>query len=84
MFHAKCSDTNKKPSRDLKRINGNVLPFSDVDNNELFLEKENKAKLLNSTPSFTIQSLLDEMPGPNFKSDEFMGKAFTPAEFLQA
>ena len=36
-----------------------------------------------------MQSLLDEMPGQNFETDEFIGKTitskyFAPAEFLQA
>ena len=44
----------------------NVLPFSHIDNNELFLEMENKTELIDTTPSFSIQSLLDEMPGQNF------------------
>ena len=65
------------------------MPFSSVDNNELYLEMENKANLMNSTPSFSIQSLLDEMPGQNFETDEFLSdtissKYFTPAEFLQS
>ena len=55
----------------------NVVPFSRVNNNELFLEMENEAKLLNLTPSFTIQSLLDEMHRQNFETDEFMGKTIT-------
>ena len=97
-LHVKCSGTNQKSFLDKKLKNENwlcftcttnVLPFSHIDNNELFLELENKTKLLNSTPSFTIQSLLDEMPGQNFETDEFMGetitsKYFTPAELLQA
>ena len=49
---------------------------------------ENKANLLNSTPSFTIQSLLDEMPSQNFETNDLMAenissKYFTPAEFLE-
>ena len=65
-----------------------LLAFSHLDNNELFLEMENKANLLNSTPSFTIQSLLDEMPGQNFETNDFLAenissKYFTPAEFLE-
>ena len=52
----------------------------------------NKVSLPNSDfnnvmPSFTIQSLLDQMPGQNFETDDFMGetitsKYFTPSEFL--
>ena len=97
-FHVKCAGTTQKSFLDTKRKNENWLcfgcitkdlPFSHIDNNELFLELENKTKLLNSTPSFTIQSLLDEMPGQNFETDEFMSETitsryFTPAEFLQA
>ena len=64
-FHVKCSGTNKNSFLDIKRKNGNwvcfgcvtkEMPFSCVDNNELLLEMENKANLINSTPSFTIQS----------------------------
>ena len=50
-----------------------LLAFSQLDNNELFLEMENKANLLNPTPSFTIQSLLDEMPAQNFETNDFIG-----------
>ena len=64
------------------------MPFSCVDNNELLLEMENKANLINSTPSFTIQSLLDDMPGQNFDTDEFMSESISskylkPSEFLE-
>ena len=43
---------------------------------------------INSMPSFTIKSLLDQMPGQNFETDEFMSetitsKYFTPSEFLE-
>ena len=96
-FHVKCSGTTKNKFLDLKLKNekwvcfncvSNLMPFSRVDNNELFLEMENKANLINSTPSFSIESLLDEMPGQNFETDEFMSdtissKYFTPAEFLE-
>ena len=64
------------------------MPFSHIDNNELFLELENKSSLINTTPSFTIQSLLHQMPGQNFETDEFMSesispKYFTPSEFFE-
>ena len=60
---------------------------SHIDNNELFLEMENKTELIDSTSSFTIQSLLNKMPGQNFETDEFMSesissKYFTLSEFL--
>ena len=96
-FHLKCSGITKNIFLELKLKNekwicfkcvSNLLPFSHLDNNELFLEMENKANLLNSTPCFTIHFLLDEMPGQNFETNDFMGenissKYFTPAEFLE-
>ena len=42
---------------------------------------ENKNDLLNSTPSFTIQSLLDQMPGQNFETDEFMSESISSKYF---
>ena len=95
-FHVKCSATSKKIFFDLKARNeswdctkclSKILPFSQIDNEELFLELENKSNLINATPSFTFQSLLDQMPGQNFETDEFMSesissKYFTPSEFL--
>ena len=62
--------------------------FSCVDNNEVLFEMENKKNLINSTPSFTIQSLLDNMPGQHFDTDEFMSetissKYFKPSKFLE-
>ena len=96
-FHVKCSGTSKKDFLQLKIDNGkwicfncvsNVMPFSSIDNNELFLDINNISNLISSPPSFTIQSLLDQMPGQNFETDEFMSetissKYFTPSEFLE-
>ena len=74
-FHVKCSGTSTRIFLDLKSRNmswdctkclSGILPFSQVDNNELFLELENKSNLVNSSPSFSIQCLLDQMPGQNF------------------
>ena len=58
----------------------NVLPFSHIDNNELFLEMEKKTELIDTTPSFSIQSLLDKMPGQNFETDEFMSESESESE----
>ena len=97
-FHVKCSGTSKQS---FLKLNSNgdfwtcyncvskLMPFSQIDNNELFLESQNKTQLFNDAPSFTIQSLLDKMPGQNFETDEFMSesissKYFTPSEFLQS
>ena len=100
-FHVKCCGITQRNFRDLKSRNeswyctkclSNVLPFSSLDNNELYLEMETTpittSDSVKSMPSFTIQSLLDEMPGQNFETDEFMSesitsKYFTPSEFLQ-
>ena len=96
-FHVKCAGTTKQSFLKLKSNNekwicfkcvSSTLPFSGIDNNDLFLEMENKATLINTTPSFTIQSLLDQMSGQNFETDEFMSesissKYYTPAEFLK-
>ena len=43
---------------------------------------------ISSMPSFTIQSLLDQMMGQNFENDEFLGdiitsKYFTPLKLLE-
>ena len=63
-----------------------------LDNNELYLEMQAtpipSSDFVQGMPSFTIQSLLDEMPGQNFGTDEFMSesissKYFTPSQFLE-
>ena len=100
-FHVKCSGTSKQKFIDLQSCGeswdctkclSSRMPFVGLDNNELYLEMENtpipSSDSIRSMPSFTIQSLLDEMPGQNFETDEFMSesitsKYFTPSEFLQ-
>ena len=96
-FHAKCSDTsqsflklkNKNETWTCYNCVSKLLPFSGIDNNELFLELQNKPNLINATPSFTIKSLLHQMPGQNFETDEFMSegissKYFNPSEFIES
>ena len=71
----------------------NNLPFSSLDNNELYLELNNASlpESISSSismPSFTIQSLLDKMPGQNFDTDDFLSetitsKYFSPSHFLE-
>ena len=67
-FYVKCSGTTTQGFLGIKSRNeswgctkclSKLFPFSEIDNDELFLEMENKSNLINSTPSFTIQSLLD-------------------------
>ena len=69
----------------------NSLPFADLDENETYLEF-NVSRISDSNwinkPSFTIQSLLDQMPGQKFESDEFLSnsissKYYKPSEFLE-
>ena len=97
-FHVKCSGTSKQSFLKLKNKNktwtcyncvSKLLPFSGIDNNELFLELQNKPNLINATPSFTIQFLLDQMPGQNFETGQFMSegissKYFTPSKFIES
>ena len=62
------------------------LPFSMLTNNDLFFEMHGLPTYENQ-PSFSIQSLLDEMPGhkddeSDFLSNSVSSKYYTPAEFL--
>ena len=48
----------------------------------------NKTEVIDTTPSFTIQLLLHQMPAQNFTTNEFMSesipsKYFTHSEFLK-
>ena len=76
-----------------KKYSSKLLPFSNIDNNELYLEMQAtpipSSDIVQGMPSFTIQSLLDEMPGQNYETDEFMSesktsKYFTPSQFLES
>ena len=68
------------------------MPFTGIDNNNLHLEIQitplrDDDIIIRESQSFTIQSLLDKMPGQNFETDEFMSesissKYYTPSEFL--
>ena len=69
-----------------------TLPFANIDNEKLKLTMQAKDTIfgdhVNLSPSFTIQSLLDKMPGSmNDSSDDFLtdsisSKYYTPSEFL--
>ena len=65
-FHVKCADIMQQAFLEMK-----------TSNHELYLEIENKSTLINSKPIFTIQSLLDEMPGQTFETDEFMSESIS-------
>ena len=51
---------------------------------DIFLENTER---LSNLPSFSIQSLLDQLPGQNFSTDDFLSdsiesKYYTPAQFI--
>ena len=69
----------------------NSLPFADPDEKETYLEF-NISRISDSNwinkPTFTIQSLLDQIPGQKSESDEFLSnsissKCYKPSEFLE-
>ena len=73
------------------KCSSKLLPFSNLDNHELYLEMPAtpipSPGIVQGMPSFTIQSLLDEMPGHNYETDETMSetsKYFTHSQFLES
>ena len=67
------------------------LPFSAINNDDLLLTIEGfdkkSAGFLKNVPSFSIQSLIDKLPGEKFDTDEFISdniesKYYTPAQFI--
>ena len=67
------------------------LPFSAVTNDDLLLTIEaldkKSAEFLKNVPSFSIQTLIDKLPGQKFDTDEFISdntesKYHTPAQFV--
>ena len=69
----------------------NTLPFSSTSDDGFLLNlhglSNNNAEQVSNLPSFSIQSLLDQLPGQNFNTDEFLSdsiesKYYTPAQFM--
>jgi len=69
------------------------LPFAKVNHNVFSAVihglSESYNDVLSALPSFTIQSLLDQMPAQKFNTDEFLSytinsKYYTPTEFIEA
>ena len=67
------------------------LPFSNITDNDMLLTLHGFtsacSEKLSNIPSFTIQSLLDQMPGQKFSTDEFLSDSiestyYTPAQFI--
>jgi len=95
-YHIICSRTKKANfplPRDWRcdKCTLTLLPgFSLSDDNLLlFLQgfTSDEADKLSNLPSFSIQSLLDQLPGTNFGTDEFLSNSidsryYTPAQFI--
>ena len=80
-YHLSCSNTKSKDFPLPKDWHCNkcslkCLPFSTITDDNLLLNlqglsSENTERLSN-LPSFSIQSLLDQLPGQNFSTDDFL------------
>ena len=98
-FHLKCSRETKDVFSRLKeraenwdctKCSSTLFPYSNVDDDKLYFEIKSlpDSDQINFAPSFSIQSLLDQFPGQNFDTDEFLSdtissKYYTPSEFVQ-
>ena len=102
-FHVKCSGTSKELFLQLENDNGkwicfncvsNVMPFSIIDNNWLFLDINNKSTLIPGPPTpTTTTKLYHKIPTrrnarANLRNFELMSETissryFTPSEFLE-
>ena len=67
------------------------LPFSSISDDRFILTmkgfSEESVDKLSKLPSFSIQSLLDQLPGQKISSDQFLSNSiesryFTPAQFI--
>ena len=95
-FHIKCSDTKKvnfplPPDWQCNQCVLKLLPCSTLSDNNLLLFLKgftsDEIDNLSNLPSFNIQSLLDQISGQNFNTDEFLShsinsKYYTPAQFI--
>jgi hypothetical protein len=99
-FHSKCSIALNEFVKhknswicDYCISRRNPLPFSTINDDELILNltaKDNASECLNLQTSFTIQSLLDQLPGDKSDvSDDFLAKSisskyYTPSDFIRS
>ena len=94
-YHSKCSQIKKNQPLDSWMCNiciDDTLPLSMLDNEKLKLTMQAKHTNFGDhvilSPSFTIQSLLDKIPGSvNYNSDDFLtdlisSRYYTPIKFL--
>ena len=71
-----------------------ALPFANIDDENMKLTSQgvcddNIEFSMDKTPSFSIQSLLDEMPGQKIDTDQFMSNSilsryYTTSNFVSA
>ena len=97
-FHLKCGKITNNPSISLDWICSvctlSALPFFSISNESMKLTTRGiKDDVINfledKAPSFSIQSLLDQIPGQKFETDQFMtntihSKYYTTNDFLSA
>ena len=80
-FHIKCSKSSNKFDRcpnswECSQCSLKALPFSSTDQNTFLLSLSGSSEAviesLDKVPSFSLQSLLDDIPGQRFNTDEFL------------
>ena len=95
--HLSCVELTGKQSAHLpsdwqcKKCCTQSLAFSEITNDDLLLTIEGfdkkSADFLKNVPSFSIQTLIDKLPGQKFDTDDFISdntesKYHTPAQFI--
>lgn len=97
-YHLKCSFDNHETYKKLANWQCDIcvskhLPFANVNDNDFNMARhgfsDNFKDTLSNLPSFTIQSLLDKMPGQSFSTDDFLSssidsKYYTPSDFIDS
>ena len=98
-FHLKCEKVNKNDiplPHDwiCSRCTMKTLPFGNINDENMKLANHGLNNecidfLIDKCPSFSIKSLLDEMPGKKINTDQFMSnsilsKDYTTSDFLSA
>ena len=95
-FHYKCSENANKLTNpglwECSQCSIKALPFSSTNQNAFLLtldgSSEENIESLDKVPSFTLQSLLDDIPGQKFNNtDEFLSDSiksryYNPGEFV--
>ena len=93
LYHFSLKQTDFPLSKDwsCNSCSLDELPFSSIADDNLLLTlkgfSDKTSELLSNLPSFSIKSLIDQLPGQKISTDEFLSnsiesKYFTPAQFL--